>query len=122
MFNAYNYNTCNCIVYPNHQFIYSIGRNFCLEGSNTIPDEVFINCTLKGMALPPPQFSMNMTRIFKNNTVQRVLSEQAANLFLNSSRLDSLFEENIIVLRITCNVSNSFGNDNKTTDITICGM
>ena len=67
---------------------------------------------------------MNMTRTFRNGTVERlqnvsVLSEQAANLSL---QLDSLFEEDTANLSITCTVSNSFGNDHNTADIRKCGM
>ena len=74
------------------------------------------------MPFPSPQFDMNMTRIFRNGTMEIVLSKQVPSLSLLPSQLGSLFEEDTAILRITCNVSNSFGSDQKTTDIRMCGM
>ena len=71
---------------------------------------------------------MSMTRISRNGRLPNdsvyiyILSEQAANLSLNPSQLGSLFEEDTAYLRITCDVSNSFGNDYMTTDIRLCGV
>ena len=65
---------------------------------------------------------MSMTRICGNGTVEVLLNNQAANLSLHSSQFDSLFEEDTAIIRITCNVSNSFGSDHETTDIRKCGM
>ena len=110
-------------VVPNHQFlIYSIGRNFCLEKNNTIPHEVLIDCPLERKPFPSPRFSMSMMRMFRNGTVEALLNTQAENLSLHPSQFDSLFEEDTAIIRITCNVSNSFGSDHETTDIRKCGM
>ena len=67
---------------------------------------------------------MTMTRIFRNSTVDSevLLSKLAAYLSLHPSQVGSLFEEDTAILRITCIVSNSFGSDNATTDIRMCGM
>ena len=113
----------NSIGFSNHQLNYSIGRKFCLEGNDTIPlSGTIINCTLKETPVPPPKFSMIMMRILRNGTVERLLEEQTPRLSLSASQLNSLFEEDTATLRISCHVSNSFGSDNMTTDIRMCGM
>ena len=112
-------------VLSNRQFIHSIGRNFCVEGNDTIPqDGATINCTLKEIPVPPPQFNMSMTRVFSNDTIQRPPIQQSETeiLSISASQLSLLFEEETLILRITCNVSNLFGSDSMTTDIRVCGM
>ena len=110
------------IVLQNHQLSYSIGRNFCLEGNDTIPPHgATINCTLQQTPVPPPVFNMTMTRVFRNGAVEKRLDEHTPRLSLHASQLYSLFEEDTETLRISCYVSNSFGNDSMTTDIRMCG-
>ena len=117
------YNSPYYTVYPH----YPIGRNFCLEGNDTISQGVIIHCTLNEKTFPLPNFYMSMTRVSRNGTVEGLLndsalSEQATNLSLHPSLLGSLFEEDTDYLRITCNVSNSFGSNHKTTDVRLCGV
>ena len=96
---------------------------FCLEGNDTIPsDGATINCTLEETPVPPPKFNMTLTKVFSNHS-ERLLTSTSENssLFISASQLSVLFEDGIDILRIVCNVSNTFGSDNMTTDIRICG-
>ena len=97
---------------------------FCLEGNGTIPPHgATINCTLEKTPVPPPKFNMTMTRIFRDGTNEGLLIQQSetSTLSIPASKLSSLFEDNIEILRIMCTVSNDFGSDTMTTDIRICG-
>ena len=96
---------------------------FCLEGNDTIPpDGATINCTLEETPVPPPKFNMTVTKVFSNNS-ERLLDPPSVNssLSISASQLSVLFEDGIDILRIVCYVSNTFGSDNMTTDIRICG-
>ena len=110
-------------VLPNRQLFYSIGRNFCLEGNKTIPEYgVTINCTLEQMTVPPPMFNMIITRVFSNGTNETLQTQPSETgiLSINSSLLSSLFEEDAVLLKITCDVSNDYGSDTMFTNIRIC--
>ena len=67
-------------------------------------------------------FNMIITRVFSNGTneaLQTKLSETGI-LSINSSLLRSLFEEDTVLLKITCDASNEYGSDIMSTDIRIC--
>ena len=96
---------------------------FCLEGNDTIPPHgATINCTLEETPVPPPKFNMTVKKVFSDNSERRLTppSEDSI-LSISASQLSVLFEDGIDILRIVCNVSNTFGSDFMTTDIRICG-
>ena len=96
---------------------------FCLEENRTIPlHGATINCTLEETPVPPPKFNMTVTKVFSNNSEGLLAPPSEANiLYISASQLSVLFEDGIDILRIVCNVSNTYGSDSMTTDIRICG-
>ena len=113
-------------VRPNHQFFYTIGRNFCLEGNDTLPPQgATINCTLEKTPEPPPNFNMIMSRLlnFSDNGVKIPTEYSETNtISISASQLSLLFEEGTTALEIMCYVSNLFGSDSMKTIIKVCGM
>ena len=97
---------------------------FCLEGNDTIPpDGATVNCSLEKTPEPAPTFNMTMIRVLDNNKVEMLetLLSEAGTLSINASLLRLLFKDDTKILIIICNVSNSFGSDTMTTNITTCG-
>ena len=105
-------------------FYYTIGVDFCLEDTNTLPQNgVMIQCPVANNPSPPPQFSIITARIFLNSSVNLLFSPPMDIIHLNNSILLLLFEEEAkSVLNITCRVFNRFGSDTATTIIRACGM
>ena len=109
-------------VRPNHNLRYAIGTDFCLEDTDTFQHDidVYVHCPLANDPLPPPQFNMTATRIANDGT-RHLLSGETADLVLNRATLAILLENDTVAVNITCRVDNSFGMDEMTTSIRVCG-
>ena len=63
---------------------------------------------------------MTATRITNDGT-RHLLSGQTADLVLSRTTLAILLDNDTVAVNITCRVDNSFGMDEMTTSIRVCG-
>ena len=114
---------------PNHNLVYPIGVNFCLESEESFQNGVTIQCTLKNDPQPPPNFSITATRVTNNGTedvlpirqMRNNLDQKTSQIFVARTVLSLLFESVTAVVNITCRVNNSYGSKEMTTSIKVCG-
>ena len=110
---------------PNHNLTYSIGADFCLENEDSFEDGVTIYCQVANEPYPPPQFTLTaLTRNINGIRQLPIMSEETHNrsiIFLNQTTLFSLFENDTMVIDVTCTVNNSYGSNNMSTSIRHCG-
>ena len=103
---------------PNHDLLYTVGTDFCLEDMDTVLPIMTMECSLGNDPDPLPEFSFTVERMLSNNS-------QMSNdgiLQLNRATLLSLFNMDTMFITVTCTVSNLFGSTNSTTVITVCGI
>lgn len=114
-----------CIGRPNHNLTYSIGADFCLENEDSFEDGVTIYCHVANEPYPPPQFTLTVLKRNSNGVRQLLtVSEETHDrsiIFLNQTTLFSLFENDTMLIDVTCTVNNSYGSNNKSTSIRHCG-
>ena len=79
-----------------------------------------MHCQLSNTPFPSPKFYMTAMRIGED-TSKELLNRKRANLFLNKTLLKTLFDNDTVVVNVSCRVSNSFGSDELTTLISACG-
>ena len=110
--------------------MYPIGANFCLESEDSFQSGVTINCTLKNDPLPYPDFTITATIVTNNGTNELPISQMGnstsvdrntTQILLDQTVLSSLFENDTVIVNITCRVNNSLGHDEMTTSIRVCG-
>ena len=99
---------------------YAIGTDFCLEHTESFQGGINIHCHLSNTPVPSPTFKIIAVRIGDNSSVT-LLSGKRGYLFLNKTVLETLFDNDTIVVNVTCKASNSFGSDELTTSIRVCG-
>lgn len=110
------------VVRPNINLSYAIGTDFCLEDADSLPNGIFVHCPITNAAIPHPHFLMTVIRAAADGTeIEQLLSEQMDHLSLDRTTLSALFDNDTTFVKITCNVSNIFGSDNRTTTIRVCG-
>ena len=108
---------------PNHDLLYTVGTDFCLEDMDTVLPIMTMECSLGNDPDPLPEFSFTVERMLSNNS--EVLHSQISNdhiLQLKGTTLLSLFNMDTMFITVTCNVSNLFGSNDNTTVITVCGI
>jgi hypothetical protein len=86
----------------------------------SFPGGVNIYCQLSNNPFPAPTLLMTAMSIDEDSTI-KILNRKQANIFLNKTVLKTIFEDNTIVVNVSCRVSNSFGSDELTTLIRVCG-
>ena len=115
-------------VKPNHELQYGIGSNFCLEDPTSF-FQLMINCSLIQDPQPPPEFRWTLTYNSTNlslNSEDNIMYHHGLSVYqenetltLNGALLDGL--DGDLRIYITCNVSNIYGNDSRSTSISLCG-
>ena len=82
-----------------------------------------MHCPVVNSAIPLPHYHMTATlRAATDGTViEQLLDKQTDYLNLDKTILSALFDNDTVFINITCNVHNVFGNDERTTSITVCG-
>ena len=122
---VYYYNTDK----PNHNLQYSVGDSFCIEDVAVAKFHSVIMCPLVREPLPLPRFkwklALNEIELNFSNINQYGLS-----VWINRSILDNdtlSLNGTLVVgldqnstLYVTCDVSNTFGNDTDVTSIRLC--
>ena len=83
-------------------------------------DAINVHCHLSNTPFPAPKFNMTATWIGEDSS-KELLNGKRANVFLNKTVLKTLFDNDTVVVNISCRVSNSFGSDELTTLIRACG-
>ena len=120
----YNINQC-CAEKPNHNLMYSIGSDFCIEDPMNTPFLVTIMCRLENEPQPPPEFHWS---ILYNNTKVDLSGLSSLQVFNESDALylsgtlelgESVSQSDS--LTITCTVDNLYDNDTENTLISLCG-
>ena len=117
-----------CAAKPNHELLYTAGTDFCLEDSvQHISFGPIIVCPLVEKPIPPPCFKWKITL----NETDLTFDEIEVYMKDNGTYYENdtlVFSGNVFtelnyhsVLNISCDVSNSFGNDTRTTSISLCG-
>ena len=113
---------------PNHNLIYPIGVNFCIESEESFQCGVTIQCALKNDPRPRPNFTITTTRVTNNGTkdllnreIRNNVDQKTHQIVLEHTVLSLLFERDTALVNITCGVNNLYGNDTMTTSIQVCG-
>ena len=113
------------VAKPNHKLLYTAGNDFCIEDPVHTSFHSKIVCPLVQEPLPPPEFQWRITL----NESDLTLNFDDIAVYVDRTYRDSdtlifsgtVFTELNSVLNVTCDVSNSFGNDTGTTSISLCG-
>ena len=109
---------------PNHNLLYDVGANFCLEEPMNTTFYSSIVCRLARRPVPLPEFQWRIT------LNESVLTSDEISAYIDSTIYDNdtlVFSGNMIaefdqysVLNITCDARNTFGNDIGITSISVC--
>ena len=114
-----------CAEKPNHNLMYSIGSNFCIEDPMNSPFQVTIACPLENEPQPPPEFHWSI--LYDDTELDLDDSMMTSIHGLNVvNRSDMLILKGIIGLKLNtlslgCVVDNQYGNDIENTSISVCG-
>ena len=115
-------------VKPNHELQYNIGTNFCLEDPTSYFQSVVI-CLLTREPQPPPEFrwtlALNNTLLYLNSE-DNIMYHYSLSVYqdndtltLSGTVIDGLDDN--LSLDITCVVNNTYGSDDESTSISLCG-
>lgn len=84
-----------------------------------------VSCVLLDYSVPPPiSYSISITKVLEDGRYLTEDEEPLDTVNLDLKRISKfLLQENpeVVSVEVTCNVSNKFGNDTKTTTIIPCG-
>ena len=109
---------------PNHKLQYDIGTDFCIEDPVSTTFQSTINCPLTQEPQPEPRFRWIVTL---NGPGTDLSYEEITSFGLNVYENDTFILNGTVninqasTLVVTCDVSNTFGNDTETTYISLCG-
>lgn len=65
---------------PNHNLVYPVGANFCIESEESFQYGVTIQCTLKNDPRPHPNFTIIATRVTNNDTEDLLIRQMRNNV------------------------------------------
>ena len=102
-------------VKPNHELLYNIGTDYCVEDPMSTVFYSSITCELIQTALPQPEFLWNVTLNGTELSSSNVYCENDTLTLIGPIKLD-----NTSTLDVTCDVSNIFGSDSAITSISLC--
>ena len=110
-----------CAEKPNHNLMYRVGPDFCIEDPTNTPFQVLITCPLANKPQPPPEFQWT---ILYNDSELDLNDLPSLQVFtesdmLNLSGVVELGEN--VMLTIACTVENEYGSDEEITLISLCG-
>ena len=109
---------------PNHDLVYPIGVDFCLESAESFPLNVTIQCQLAESVFPLPILEISAASS-SGTDIKRQLAIASHEVMtygisLSQDDLSSLFEDGGFPLIVTCVTRNDFGQDDESTNIHIC--
>ena len=126
----YQISTLYCLVYterPNHELVYPIGVDFCLESADSFPDNITIVGELAVIVAPLPTLTFeihtmtgNSSRLLNNFTLTTNLRERTYKRSLTQDDFSGLFEDEYSEIRLTFHFENPLGNDTDSTLIRVC--
>ena len=113
--------TCAHIDRPNHDLIYPIGVDFCLESNHSFPNNVTVQCRLDTRSrLTLLEISVTSLSVIKEN--MEVVS-RGLEITLTQDDLSVLFEQDNAQVTVTCRARNDrqLVEDMRLTTIRVCG-
>lgn len=104
--------------------LYTAGTDFCLENPRTNFNSSIV-CHLAQRPEPPPEFQwkiiLNASDLAFDDIAVHIASTNYENDTLSFSQTVINDLDQYSILNVTCDVSNSFGNDSGITSIRACG-
>ena len=112
---------------PNHNLSYTVGNDFCLEDVDSLlpSTSITLECLLGNEPDPLPEFTFLIARshprVFNSSEDLAMRTSNDSILQLSAMEIQFLFIDTLYIATVSCMASNSFGSDNETTFIFICG-
>ena len=106
---------------PNHDLVYPIGVDFCLESAESFPLNVTIQCqSLFPLPIVEISAASSSGTEIKRQRAAVSLEVMTYEFSLSQDDLSSLFEDGGFPVTVTCVTRNNFGSDDESTIIRVC--